>query len=224
MLLGAWEQSGGALHSVEAVLNNVIKGWVQPQLWVIMVCLLLALPGQAFEAEELSVWMAAFEWESPPPITFDPNKAVLFKAGWQGKRAQMWKQLLGKGGIKIPHPALIPWIKLDSLVAAPLTEYNGSRLKLERSSSRRAEPCAWTPLPFHHMAFPSGRLHEPMGKTPPESFPWGWLEQKGRKFEPLQGLWLFALMSVTCFRKQYTQSPFLEKRITAQVWINTLPS
>ena len=27
-----------------------------------------------------------------------------------------------------------------------------------------------------------------MGKTPPKSFPWGWLEQEGRKLEPLQGL------------------------------------
>lgn len=59
MLLGAWELSDEALHSVKAVLNNVIKGWVQPQLWAIMVCLLLALPGQAFEAEELSVC----EWQ-----------------------------------------------------------------------------------------------------------------------------------------------------------------
>jgi len=48
MLLEAWERSGEALHSVEAVLNNVIKGWVQPQLCVIMVCLLLAMPDQAF--------------------------------------------------------------------------------------------------------------------------------------------------------------------------------
>lgn len=55
MLLGAWERSNEAFHSVEAVLNNVIKGWVQLQLRVIMVCLLLALPGQGFEAEELSV-------------------------------------------------------------------------------------------------------------------------------------------------------------------------
>lgn len=98
MLLGAWERSNEALHSVEAVLNNVIKGWVQPQLWVIMVCLLSALPGQASEAEELGVWMAAPEWESPPLFTSDFSKAVLFDAGRQGKGALDVKTASKQGG------------------------------------------------------------------------------------------------------------------------------
>lgn len=223
MLLGAWEQSGEALHSVEAVLNNVIKGWVQPQLWVIMVCLLLALPGRAFEAEELSVWMAAFEPESPPPIAFDPNKAVLFKAGWQGKRAQMWKQLPGKGGIEIPQLALIPWMKLGQPCSC--TSNWMSWQQLQESQAMCLNTASLSPVWWGATRWPSpGEGCITYGKTLPESFPWGWLEQKGRKLEPFQGLWLFALISVTCFRKQNTQAPFFEKRISAQVWINFLPN
>lgn len=207
MLLGAWEQSGEALHSVEAVLNNVIKGWVQPQLWVIMVCLLLALPGQAFEAEELSVWMAAFERESPPPITFDPNKAVLFKAGWQGKRAQMWKQLPGKGGIKIPHSALIPWIKLGQPCSCSsnwrwLQQNQAGVEQLQESwammclNTPSLSPVCWGattwPSPVEGCIDPRAKLHQ----SPSPEVDWS---RKGGTLEPLQGLVFFALTSVTYY-------------------------
>lgn len=84
MVLEAWERSDEALHSAEAVLNNVIKGWVRLQLQVIMVCLFLALPAQAFEVEELSVWRAAPEWESPVPRTSDFSKTVPLNTGKGG--------------------------------------------------------------------------------------------------------------------------------------------